>query len=66
MVEFKVEPLGMQCPGCDCELTTANLGGYRTLCDDCVDHLPKFPEGSGGYNLKGNRANFKWISADKQ
>jgi hypothetical protein len=38
------EPIGVQCPGCDVELTINNAGGYQCFCQKCVDAMPPFPK----------------------
>jgi hypothetical protein len=52
------------CEGCDKVHSLNNLGGYRMLCDSCVDVMPKIPQGtSKGYHLEGKSPNFYWAEA---
>lgn len=56
--------LGMNCPGCDEELTVKNAGGYRNFCRKCVKAMPLFPKDGKGHLIKivkkGNEPIFEW------
>jgi len=50
------------CDGCDRVHNLNSLGGYRLLCDTCVDAMPRIPKGTGkGYELHGKYPDFKWV-----
>jgi len=50
------------CDGCGKVHNLNNLGGYRLLCDTCVDAMPRIPKCTGkGYELHGKYPNFEWV-----
>lgn len=56
--------LNMKCSGCEEELTTQNIGGYRCYCDKCVKVMPPIPRDDnykGGYYLHGTQKSFRWM-----
>ena len=54
--------MGVDCPGCERELTTENAGGYRTFCKACVNVFPTFPKDGKGHLIKEGckYPNFEW------
>ena len=53
---------GVNCPGCEDDLTVHNAGGYRTYCQKCVESLGPPPKG-GGYPA-GKYPNLHWETPD--
>lgn len=59
--------LGINCPGCDRELTIVNVGGYRQYCHWCVEAMPPFPadgNARGGCVIEGKYPKFRWVCDD--
>ena len=66
-LELLVELSGdeFMCDGCDTVKSTDHLGGYRMLCDCCVDAVPNMPKAPIGtvFLLDGKYPEFKWVIA---
>ncbi|ABG39212.1 hypothetical protein Patl_0684 [Paraglaciecola sp. T6c] len=60
------EGFGINCPGCQDEISPLTAGGYRSFCTKCVAVFPPIPNNQaheGGYFIDGEYPNFTWIEA---